>query len=227
VLSPEEQDEFEALSRAKQDDAYAADPWLWLCEQVRTSDEATQEMLDWPKDKAYLQDLVAILESDEKLVAIPKSRRMLVSWLCAGWATHRARYFPHNAIFWQSQNETKAAYVVDKRCAFIEDNLRSPELRREYTAIHVHGGLIGRLTYPKTKSYIWAVPQGGEVFRSYTASVVVMDEVDFQEDGHDGLTAAIPLAEKGAKLILVTTSNGPRGVVAGIAKEAGFVRFQR
>lgn len=227
MLSPEEQDEFLELTRAKQDDAYAADPWLWLCEQVRTSDEATQEMLDWPKTKAYLKDLVTILESSERKIAIPKSRRMLVSWLCAAWATHRVRYFRHNAIFWQSKNEQDAAYVLDKRCAFIEDNLKSVELRREYVPIRTHGGLIGKITYVQTASYIWARPQGGDVHRSFTASVIVMDESDFQDEGHDALEAAIPLAEKGAKLILVTTSNGPRGVVAGIAKEAGFVRFQR
>lgn len=219
--------EFEELSRAKVDDGYAAEPWRWICEQARTADEATQEIREWPSDKAYLKDLTEILSSDEKLIAIPKSRRMLVSWLCAAWVTHRARYFPHNAIFWQSQNETKAAYVLDKRCKFIEDNLVDVELRREYTSTIVHGGLIGRLTYTRTGSHLWAVPQGGDVFRSFTPSVLVMDEADFQDDGHEALTAAIPLAEKNAKLILVTTSNGPRGVVAGICKEAGFVRYTR
>jgi phage FluMu gp28-like protein len=226
ALSPEELDEFEELSRAKLDDQYAADPWRWLCEQVVTVDESSQLHGEWPAHKDYVHDLVDVFESDERKIAIPKSRRMLVTWTFAALCTHRARFKRANSIIWQSQNEEKAAVVVDKRCAFIEDHLKDPLTRRDYHPIRTSDGLIGKMTYKRTGSYIWAVPQGGDVFRSYTASIVVMDEVDFMDKGHDALTAAIPLAEKAAKLILITTSNGPRGVVAGVCKDAGFVRYR-
>lgn len=213
------------------DRQYAGDPWRWLCDQVVTIDEATQEQRSWP-DKPYLHDVIDALQSNEKKIGIPKSRRMMVSWVVAAWCVHRARYFPNNAIFWQSQNEQKAAYVVDKRCAYIEDNLVTKALRRPYQSIHTHGGLIGKMEYELqpgelgAKSYIWAVPEGDAVFRAYTPSVVVIDESDFMERGHESLAAVIPMAEKATKLIVISTSNGPRGVLAQICKEANLVRFR-
>jgi hypothetical protein len=208
------------------DEQYASDPWAWLCEQVVTKDEADKLEKRWPAEKDYLHDLIDILQSDEHKICIPKSRRMLVTWAVAAWCTWSARYHRNNAIFWQSQNEEKAAYVIDKRCAFIEDHLRVPQMRRPYTAIHTSGGLIGNLTYELTQSYLWSVAQGADVGRSFTPSAWVMDEVDFQDKGHSALASAIPLAEKAAKIILITTSNGPLGVVASICKEAGFTRFR-
>src|SRR6266540_7117259 len=156
---------------AARDREYARDCWAWLCDLVVTVDEATQQRLRWPAEKEYLHDLIDVLTSDERKVAIPKSRRMMVTWAAAAWCTHRARYFPNNAIFWQSQNEQKAAYVLDQRCAFIEDNLLEPIFRRSFKPIRTSGGLIGRMTYQETGSYLWAVPQGGGVFRSFTPSV--------------------------------------------------------
>lgn len=216
---------YETLLR-DDDGNFKDDPWTWLCEEVVTIDEATQEQLRWPQDQPALHDIIDALQSSERKIGIPKSRRMMVSWVVAAWCVHRARYFPNNAIFWQSQNEQKAAYVVDKRCAYIEDNLRTARLRREYHPIHTSGGLIGKLTYKATGSYIWAVPEGDAVFRAYTPSVVVLDESDHMDRGHESLAAVIPMAEKNTKLIVISTSNGPRGVLAQISKEAGFVRYR-
>ncbi len=211
---------------AARDREYARDCWAWLCDLVVTVDEATQQRLRWPAEKEYLHDLIDVLSSDERKIAIPKSRRMMVTWAAAAWCTHRARYFPNNAIFWQSQNEQKPAYVLDQRCAFIEDNLLEPIFRRSFKPIRTSGGIIGRITYQETGSYLWAVPQGGGVFRSFTPSVIVIDEADFQEEGHDSVAAAIPMAEKATKLVLISSSNGPRGVLAGIAKECGYIRHR-
>lgn len=208
------------------DDLYRQDPWLWLCEEVFTQDEATQRRLPWPRDKEYLRDLVEIL-TKERLVAIPKSRRMMVSWLVAALAVWEARYFPHNAIFIQSETEQKAAFIVDQRCRFIEDNLREEGLRRPYRAIRTHLGAVGKMIYDETGSYIWAIPQGDSVIRTYTFSRLIMDESDFQPEGHAALAAALPIAETGknAKIVLVTTSAGPSGVVAEICRGAGFVKW--
>ena len=54
-----------------------------------------------------------------------------------------------------------------------------------------------------------------------------MDECEHQDEAHAALTAAIPLIEgtKDAKLILIGTSNGPQGVLAGICREVGFVKW--
>jgi hypothetical protein len=86
--------------------------------------------------------------------------------------------------------------------------------------------LIGRLTYLPTGSRVIAVAQGADVFRFYTPTVVVMDEGDFQDEGHEALVAALPFGEKQGKVIFVSSSNGPGKPLATICKGVGFVRFR-
>lgn len=210
------------------DEAYKADPWLWLTNEVWTRDEATQQARPWP-DKPHLKELVHLfLDPDYPLIAVPKSRRMMVSWTFAALAVYEARYFPHHAIFIQSETEDKAAFITDKRCTFIEDNLNEPILRKKYRPIRTTKGAIGRITYDETDSYIWAIPQGGSIIRTYTFSRLYMDESDFQAEGHEALNAALSIAEtnKSTKIILVTTSDGPQGVVADLCRGVDFVRFK-
>lgn len=202
---------------------YKRDIWRWLRETVFTIDEATQACLRWP-DKPYLHELFQCIDENQ-MVAIPKSRRMMVSWAVAAWATHRARFFPNNAIFIQSETESKAAYVVNNRCKYIEENMEPAPFRRPFKTIKTGDGLVGRMTYRDSGSYIWGIPEGGDMIRSYTASAIILDESDFQPQGHQALTAALPAIEKGCKILLVSSSNGPGGVIAGIAKEIGFLKF--
>ena len=205
------------------DQEYKSNPWSWFMGELQTQDEATQAMRHWP-DKDYLHDLVWVLDH-EKAVFIPKSRRMMASWTMAAWSVYKARYWPHHAIFIQSETEEKAAFITDKRCAFLENNLREPMLRRKYKPIRTHQGLIGRITYEETDSYIWAIPQGDDVIRSFTFSILIMDESEFQPEGEKALVSALPTLEKGAQLIVASTSNGPKGILADVCRDIGFTKF--
>ena len=207
------------------DEEYKADPWAWFINEVNTTDEATQQKLRWP-DKEYLRDLVDLMQT-ERLVAIPKSRRLMISWFVSAWAVFKARYFPYHAVFIQSETEQKASFLTDKRCVMIEGSLTEPLLRRTFKPIRTHLGAIGRITYDRTGSYIWAIPQGDSVIRSYTFSNLFMDESDFQPEGIAALEAALSIAEsdKSSQIVLITTSNGPSGAVAEICKGVGFLRW--
>jgi len=206
------------------DEAYKRDFWAWLINEVYTQDEATQSKRPWP-DKAYLRDVAWLLQN-EQLLLLPKSRRMMISWILAAYCVWKARYFPHNAVFIQSETEQKSAFIVDKRCVFIEENLAEPLLRRPFRSIRTHQGSIGRITYEDTGSYIWAIPQGEDVIRTYTFSVLFMDECEFQAEGARALASALAIAEKKAQIILVSTSNGPTGPMAEICRASGFHKFQ-
>jgi hypothetical protein len=205
------------------DQQYKNDPWSWFINEVQTQDEATQQLLHWP-DKKYLEDLIWVF-NHEKAIFIPKSRRLMVSWTMAAWSVFKARYFPHHAIFYQSETEEKAAFITDKRCAYIENNLREPLLKRAFKPIRTHQGLIGRITYTDTDSYIWAIPQGDDAIRSFTFSILCMDESEFQPEGHKALISALPILEKGAQLIVASTSNGPQGILADVCRSIGFTKF--
>lgn len=203
---------------------YKDDFFFWCEQQVKTVDEATQQSLAFPADRAYLKDLSYILQNEAR-IAIPKSRRMFISWLVSLYCQWRCRYYDHNAIFFQSETEAKSAYIVDKRIKFVEDNLK-PLWRKEYDMLKTKSGLVGRLTYRETGSYIWAIAQGDSQIRSYTPSILVMDEVEFHDEGPQALAAALATIEKSAQIILISTSNGPGGPLANICGGAGFVKWK-
>lgn len=209
---------------AEKEQVYTDHPWPWMEEIVQTQDEATQQKLRWPADKPRLKDMIYAIH-EENLIAIPKSRRLFVTWAVAAYCTWRVRYHPFNLVLYQSKTEGDAAFVIDKRCKFIEDNLVIPCFRRDYDSWKTKEGDIGKIKYRMTGSELIAVPQGGDVVRSYTFSILVGDEIEFQPESEEAYTAAIPIVEKGAKFILMSSSNGPGGVLAGICREVGFSRW--
>jgi hypothetical protein len=214
-------------AREELEEKFRGDCWHWLTTCVYTVDESMVDdkiqgtkILPWPRHFDYLKEVLTIIQN-EPLVIIPKSRRMMISWLVAGYFVHTARYFDHGALFWQSETEKKAAYIVDKRCHFIETHLKPREFRQEVKTIKTKDSLVGQITYTNG-SYIWAVPQGGDVLRAYTATKIMMDECEFQPQAPEAMRALLPLVEKGAQAILVSSSNGPIGVMAEICEEIGF-----
>lgn len=204
-------------------DAGSQDCWGWLCAHVHTIDEASKAIRPWPRDKAYLRDLITLFQT-EPLLAIPKSRRMLVSWVVAAYLTWQARFHGHQLLIVQSETEEKAAYLVAERCKFIEEHLPGAQ-RVPVLSWRTKKGLTGKLHYPQTGSQILSVAQGAHAVRSYTFSTLVMDEVEFQDEGPQAVTAALPAVEKGAQVILISSANGPQGVLARLCKDVGFVRY--
>jgi hypothetical protein len=205
------------------DERYEKDPWAWASEVVTTQDEASGTATRFPAHREYLHDLFDIF-MNEQLIAIPKSRRVFVTWAVAVYFTWRARYRPYQALFVQSEVEDKAAYIVDKRCVFIEDNLPLA-LRRAYKAVRTIKGAVGQLTYDGSRSYVKGLAQGKDALRAFTPSALMLDESEFQSEGRQSLIAALPFAEKNSQLILVSTSNGASGPLADIARSAGFVKY--
>lgn len=210
------------------DQAFAKDCWRWLCQQVVTIDEAAnvgeQRIKRWPKEKRYLKEVLQVLRN-ERFVIVPKSRRMMITWLMAGYFTHDARYNDHSADFIISETESKAAFVVDKRCYHIESNLRHEEFRKEVGVLRTKTGLIGRMTYPNG-SYIWGLASTGDALRTYTATKIFVDEIEFIEQGPALTRSLIPLIENGAQAIFVSSSNGPTGIIADYCRDVHFGKWE-
>jgi hypothetical protein len=199
----------------------------WLNEAVFTKDEASASYGDvkkpWPR-KPHLAQIADVIQSDTFIV-LPKSRRMMISWIAAAYCVWRARYFPGSAIFWQSETEAKSTWTLENRCMYIEDNLRWPQMRQPLRTVVTHKGTAGRIYYPNG-SYIWGISEGGDVLRAYTASVLVMDELEFQPEGHDSMKAAMPLIEKGTQAIAISTPNGPPQPMAKLCRKIGFMSWR-
>lgn len=155
------------------------------------------------------------------MIAIPKSRRMLVTWTVSVWACWQARFHPNTLGFFQSENEEKAAFAIDRRMQFIEDNLQDEWCKLDRVQWKTKEGTVGKFQYKHNASVLWGVPQGGDIIRGYTFSFLIMDESEFQKEGASALRAALPIVENGAKLVILSSSNGPRGILADICRGVG------
>lgn len=226
MLSEREETMALLAKKDRLDALYADNPWKFFCQQVKTVDESqkishqnTDRIYLWPKEYVYLKEILTVLQN-EQLVGVPKSRRMLVSWLLSAFFVHDARYHPNGALFYMSETEQKAAFAVDRRCKFIEENLRDPAFRLPIKTVKTKTSLVGHMTYPNG-SYIWALASGGDVLRQYTATKILLDECEFQDEAPAVVRAALPMVENGSQLILVSSSDGPVGVLANLADMCG------
>jgi len=194
-----------------------------------TVDEAREEGLErerrWPKHLDYLRDLLQVFKN-EQVIIVPKSRRMLITWLLAAYIVHSARYTKHDANFIISEKEEKSAFFVDERCLFIENRLRLPEFRRDVKTIRTKTGLVGRITYPEMSSYIWGLTSTSDALRMYTASRVFVDEMEFVDEAPAIVRAVMPMIEGGAQAIFVSSSNGPTGVIAEYCRGVKFGKWK-
>lgn len=145
--------------------------------------------------------------STSGLFMCEKSRQVMVTWLCCAFLLWVAKYHPHKLLLVQSKREDDAAALVFTkepffaRISFMESHL-PPHLR---TLTFPKAGAYGHLYFPNG-SHIWAIPEGGDIIRSQTPSVVFSDEAAFQPEFGAAVTAALPAIKGGGALIAVSSA---------------------
>lgn len=141
------------------------------------------------------------------LFFVEKSRQVLVTWLVCAYLLWRAKYHAHQLILVQSKREDDAAALVFTkdpwfaRISFLETHL--PDYLRTLT--FPKAGSYGHLFFPNG-SHIWAIPEGGDIIRSQTPSVVFSDEAAFQPEFGAAVTAALPAIKGGGSLVAVSSA---------------------
>lgn len=181
----------------------------WVC----TKDEHDEDYPVKPfPDKphiAYLLDMFH--EKLQSIYFIAKSRQIMLTWLCCAFALYLAKSVPHRLIFLQSKKEEDAANLVFNggrtgknwdaaRISFIERHLpwwlQDEGIEPAY----------GKLLFPNG-SKIWGIPEGADMIRSYTPSLVISDEACFQPEFSAAYTAMLPISKQGGMLIAVSSAN--------------------
>ena len=183
---------------------------------VTTRDEADPEQPTklFPTYKPYILPLWKCFASNQRVV-IAKSRQMLASWIVCAYCVWWARFRPHQAVFFQSQQYEDACGMVSQaegqtqgRCQFIESYL--PEWLK--VPAKFQEGLI---SYPNG-SFIQAVAGGADKIRGKVPSVYVGDEFAKQTEAAGVYQTLAPLLQKGARAILIGTPNGTDNMFATI-----------
>lgn len=141
---------------------------------------------------------------DNRLLLVPKSRRMMLSWLMCWLHLWMAMFHPGRSIFVVSDKEAKSDELV-RRCEFMFDNLPGdrilkPQVRTKHCL----------LEFPGLNSYIMGIPSGASQLRQYTASALLFDEFAFWDNAMETLGAARPTIEGGGRLTIISSAeDGP------------------
>ncbi len=160
-------------------------------------------------EKPYLWGAVMDPLRSEKLLLIEKSRQVMATWACCLDTLWMCKFQKNRLCFVQSKKEEDAANLVYNkepqiaRMSFIEANLpaelRSIEFDRDCS--------YGQMWIPEMGSKIWAIPEGGEKIRSYTASRVFSDEFAHQPSAHEAWKAAKPTVTGGGQFVGVSSAS--------------------
>lgn len=184
------------------------DPWLFLQHCVWTHDEVDQEnpIKKFPCHLPYLHFLVLMWLKQKKL-AIPKSRRLTVSWTFIALAVWDCIF--HKGRSWA---------LVSKK----EEDSKELVQRAEFIIRHIPPDMISPELIPKMKrdgmqssppaiefeeiySKIQGFPQGGNQLRQRGFSGIFQDECAFWEEAEAAYASSEPTIKGGGRMIMVST----------------------
>ncbi len=189
----------EALAR------YAGNPWAFLSECCFTRDQVDQRnpVKAFPADWEYLQYYVAIWQKYPQ-IAVPKSRRMFMSWCNIGLYLWAALFHPGQEFAFVSKKEDDAADLV-RRAEFIYDNIPKDKIPRAALPRKETRSKPPALSFPEIASKIQGFPMGADQLRQFTFSGILGDECAFWEDAQSFYSSAIPTIEGGGRMTLISS----------------------
>ncbi len=209
----------------------------FLFAHAMTQDEHDPTVFAKPFPRyVYVREIADILQF-ERRIAIEKSRQMIMSWVVCAFVLWVGMFRPNTLAFVQSKKEEDAADRLDRiyklyfrlpafiRSRFpINQNSGKPG-GQLYTDLYFTwqqadaeffgvgslagvGATIEDLVANKAvRSHLWAIPQGEDVVRQYTASLIFSDEDAFQEQAGKAYGAYMPTLNKDSWIIKVSTAN--------------------
>lgn len=188
----------------KDNDAkYAADPWKFLVEAVMTLDQVKGEIRKYPP-LPYLEKLTRVWEK-ERLLLVPKSRRMLISWTMVALHYWLARFRPGTTVAFVSRkegrSESEGSAELVNRARFIHEHL-PPDIEKIETEYK-----FCRLSFPSIHSEILGIGQGPDQLRQLTLTAILADEMAFWEQARDAYIASRPTIEGGGRFTGVSSAN--------------------
>ncbi|MDR3564778.1 MAG: hypothetical protein P4N59_25565 [Negativicutes bacterium] len=189
-------------------DSYAGDPSLFIDQCIVTRDEADAGRIKPMPRKDYLY-LIDRRFSECPVLAIPKSRRMLVTWRLLALHLWHGLFQPNQTIFIQSKKAEDSAYLLgDDRLLFLYRHLPQrqgwPKITRKikdaagkgYSAVQLDNGTA-----------YYAVAEGADQLRQYTASRVYCTEMAFWDRAEATWTSLRPTIQGGGRIVIDSSAN--------------------
>ena len=190
------------------------DPYYFLTNWAQTLDVHDDEEPIKPFPKKEYIKLLCDIWLKTRLLLIPKSRQMLITWVCVGLYLWDTQFHQARLTFFQSKKEDDADDLV-KRAKFIWDHepsflKRYKEAKRlfPFEANPQNKGqhIFCKLGFPQINSEIRGIPQGGEILRMHTASGIFSDEMGFQPEAQAAYTGSKPTISGKGRFTGVSTA---------------------
>lgn len=198
-----------ALDAAKWE-AAKEDPWFFMRALCKTQNENPEPGVDPFQPFPDFQYLHVLLDewqkvdakTSNKLLMIPKSRQMMVSWFACAMVLYWCLTKKAKRIGWQGKKAEDTNQMLLRIYGIWS---RLPQAVRdenpcEQKFMHMH--------FPNTKCDLHAIPQGEEQVRQYTWSLFILDEMAFQVDAEAAYYALLPALGKHGMAVAISTA-GP------------------
>lgn len=167
---------------------------------TRDEDDPDGRELPLP-DKDYLRLLINEYEQEDRIL-IPKSRQLLLTWSWAAYGLAWCLTRKHILVVYQTKREEDSIGFMN-RVHFLYRHLppRVQELRQ------ANLDNSSKIEFGKSDCRFWGIPQGADIIRSNTVSLLFSDEVNFQPNARATLRAATPSLGKNGKGIWGSSAN--------------------
>lgn len=180
---------------------YSQDPWLFLTECVKTLDQVDKvnPIKAFP-NKEYLRVFSKVFMK-YPLLAVPKSRRMTMSWAVVGMITWQCIFRRGTSWAMVSKKEEDANELV-KRVVFILENIDPQKLPKDL--IPQYKSRFNLIEFEHHSS-IRGFPQGADQLRQFTFSGIFGDETAFWDQAKAFYSASLPTIDGGGQMVLVSS----------------------
>lgn len=185
----------ERLSRVSQD------PWEFM-RIVRTKDQVDKETpIKFFPRKEYIKLYTRVWMREPK-IAVPKSRRMMMSWTNIILYTWDTMFSVGRHQAFVSKKEEDADDLVDRAKSVVE-NLDYSQIPKELFPECVKTYCC--LKFPQLDSKIEGFPQGADQLRQFTFSGLLFDEFAFWEKAEDAYSSALPTIDGGGRITAISS----------------------
>lgn len=188
---------------------YRDDPWLFLTECCFTRDAVDSENpVKLYPDYDYLRFFVRLWQREKK-IAVPKSRRLTMSWTCLAMILWDCIF--HKGREWAtvSKKEDDSAELVS-RVEFMFNHIPPDKISKSLLPIIKGGRMLKsppklEFDFGDITSYVAGFPMGADQLRQFTFSGIFGDECAFWPDAEEFYTGAKPTTDGGGRMILVSS----------------------
>lgn len=188
ALSRAQKERKVALLAEKERRVCTADYKYFLRRWVRTKDATNLERPVQPFPSPEIMPhpyYVADVWYRHRLLAVPKSRRMLMTWLFVALYTWDTVFHEGRATWLGSKKDDDAGELIDRVEHIIE-----PLAMRGIVPPFTRRRSPHKITVPSLDSYIQGFPSGPDQLRQHGASGVLLDEAAFQDGLEETLAAS-------------------------------------